>query len=439
MSSNKKLTRRSFIGGTMAAAAAAGLNASRERVLRQENRYAKPEIQEYRRLGRTGFKVSDIGFGSGELADAALLEAILDTGVNYIDTAEGYLRGGSERIIGKVMQKRDRKKVFISTKLGLRDDATEASILDRAGKSLERLQLDYVDCLMIHAPATVEHLQNPAFHNAFARLKADGRVRFCGVSNHGSQWNEVPQTMEKVLLAATEDGRFDVMLFVYNFLQQEQGNRILNACRDKNIGATLMKTNPVLNYMEVKDRVEEARAQGREPGEYQVNLLTRLKERADAAEKFRSRYGLDGFDKVREAAVRFALHNQNVNTACLTIKNYNDLDFYVRLSGLNFGPYEEKVLTDYTAAAGPLYCRHACGECEAACPRRVPVNTIMRYHQYFAGQGREKSAMLKYARLASADAGNCITCNSRACEHACPYGVPVQGLLGMAHQTLTLA
>jgi uncharacterized protein len=437
MSSKKKVTRRSFIGGTMAAAAA-GLNAARRPVFKQENRYAKPEIQDYRKLGRTGFKVSDIGFGSGELADAALLEAILDTGVNYIDTAEGYLRGGSERIIGKVMQKRDRKKVFISTKLGVRKDATESSILDRSGKSLERLQLDYVDCLMIHAPATVEHLKNPAFHNAFARLKADGRVRFCGVSNHGSQWNEVPQKMEEVLLAAAEDGRFDVMLFVYNFLQQEQGSSILEACRDNNIGATLMKTNPVLNYMEVKDQVEEARAQGREPGEYQINLLSRLKERADAAEKFRARYGLDGYDRVREAAVRFVLHNRNVNTACLTIKNYSDLEFYVRLSGLDFGSYEEEVLTDYAAAAASLYCRHACGDCEAACPHRVPVNTIMRYHQYFAGQGREKSAMLKYARLASTDAGKCITCTSGACEHACPYGVPVQGLLGMAHQTLSL-
>jgi RNase P/RNase MRP subunit p30 len=64
--------------------------------------------------------------------------------------------------------------------------------------------------------------------------------------------------MDKVLQAAAEDGRFDVMLFVYNFLQQEQGQRVLKACKENNVGATLMKTNPVLNYFEMKENAEKA-------------------------------------------------------------------------------------------------------------------------------------------------------------------------------------
>lgn len=430
-----KLSRRTFLGGSLAAFAGTGF--SRYEIFTERTRnQAKPKIQEYRTLGRTGFKVSDIGFGSGELADPALLEAVLDSGVNYIDTAEGYRRGGSERIIGRVMKNRDRKKVFISTKLGVREDATESSLLDRARKSLQRLQTDYIDCLMIHAPPTVERLKNEAFHKTVARLKEEGRVRFCGVSNHGSQWNEVPQTMQKVLLAAADDGRFDVMLFVYNFLQQDQGRAVLKACTENNIGATLMKTNPVLNYVEVKQRMDEALSEGREPGDSQKRLLSRLKERADAAEKFKQNYGLDGYDQVREAAVRFVLDDSRVNTACLTIKNYMDLEFYMGLSGKNFGPLEKKMLASYREVSGPLYCRHACHQCESRCPHGVPVNTIMRYQQYFTGQGREKSAMEKYASLPSPGAELCRSC-SGSCETACPYGIPIQGLLVLAHQTLT--
>ena len=54
--------------------------------------------------------------------------------------------------------------------------------------------------------------------------------------------------MEKVVLAAVEDGRFDVGLFVYNFLQKEQGEKIIEACQKNKVGVTLMKTNPVKVY-----------------------------------------------------------------------------------------------------------------------------------------------------------------------------------------------
>ena len=75
------------------------------------------KIKEYRTLGRTGFKVSDLS--TGGTFDEGVLNALLDAGVNYIDTAESYGNGQSETIIGKVMKNHDRKKVFITTKLSV--------------------------------------------------------------------------------------------------------------------------------------------------------------------------------------------------------------------------------------------------------------------------------------------------------------------------------
>ncbi|UCE40597.1 MAG: aldo/keto reductase [Candidatus Aminicenantes bacterium] len=433
-----RISRRGFMGGSLAVLAGLGLpRGSKLFGQTSDTNTDGPKIKEYRTLGRTRFNCSDIGFGSSGVTDPAFIVAVLDAGVNYIDTAESYLRGQVESAIGKAMQGRDRKKVFISTKMGLRQNVTKQDVIDRANKCLERLKLDYVDCLQIHMPSTVAALKNEAYHSAIKDLKTEGKVRFSGLSNHGSQWGDVPETMEQVHLAAAEDGRFDVALLVYNFIQQEMGENILKAYKKKNVGATLMKTNPVMNYLEMKERVDKSEEEGRDVNPRMKALIERLKARADRAETFKSRYSLTKFNEIRDAAIKFVLNNPDVNAACPTILNYNDLEAYVSLSGSKFDLKAQNTLAAYKTTFGEFYCRHACGKCEPQCPHGVPVNTIMRYNHYFLGQGKEKAAMLDYAALPTNKADICSMCGGH-CEQACPYGVPVQGLLMMAHRILTL-
>ena len=436
---DKKMSRRGFIGGSVAVMGSLGLPGA-ERLFSQSSdaNAGRPKIKEYRTLGRTGFRCSDIGFGSSGVTDPALIGAVLDAGINYVDCAEGYLRGRVEKAIGDAVVNRDRKKVFLTTKLALRKGDTKQSIIERANKCLERLQSGYIDCLMIHMPSTVEALNNEAYHAAIEDLKAEGKVRFSGLSNHGSQWGDVPETMEKVHLAAAEDGRFAVALLVYNFIQRDMGENILKAYKKKNVGATLMKTNPVLNYLEMKERVDQSQKEGRDINPRMRALVERLKARADRAEAFKDRYNLTNFNEIRDAAIKFVLNNPNVSSACPTILNYSDLETYVSLSGKKFDLKARNTLAAYNATFGDLYCRHACGECEPECPYGVPVNTIMRYNHYFVGQGKEKAAMLEYAALPTNKADACAGCEGY-CERACPYGVPVQGLLMLAHRNLTLA
>ena len=432
------MSRRGFMGGSLVALTGFGLSRGAKLFGQEtETNTDGPKIKKFRTLGRTGFKCSDIGFGSSGVTDPALISAILDAGVNYVDCAEGYLRGQVEKTIGEAMVNRDRKKVFLTTKLGLRKNDTKQTVIERANKCLGRLQSDYIDCLMIHMPSTVAALDNKAYHEAIKDLKAEGKVRFSGLSNHGSQWGDVPETMEKVHLAAAEDGRFDVALFVYNFIQRDMGENILKAYKKKNVGATLMKTNPVLNYEERKVEIDKAEEEGRDIPPRARALVERLKARADQAESFKNKYSLSNFNEVRDAAIKFVLNNPDVNSVCPTILNYSDLEAYVSLSGSEFDLKAQNTLAAYKANYGELYCRHACGECEPQCPYGVPVNTIMRYNHYFMGQGREKEAMLEYASLPTNKADVCSKCDGH-CEKACPYGVRVQGLLMLAHQTLTL-
>jgi ferredoxin len=113
------------------------------------------------------------------------------------------------------------------------------------------------------------------------------------------------------------------------------------------------------------------------------------------------------------------------------------LENFISLSGTRLEDMEKKKLAAYKEGCGPLYCRHACGICESVCPNRVPVNTIMRYNHYFEAQGKEKYAMKCYAKMSAPKADLCAQCQGY-CESACPYGVSIQGLLTLAHRTLSL-
>jgi len=361
-----KMGRRSFIGGSLTAFASVGWT-GKEKLFKVSEQKEPPQkrIQEYRILGRTGFKCSDISFGSSGVTDSAFMKSVLDAGVNYIDTAESYVRGQVERTIGQAMKGRDRKSVFISTKFGLGRDRSKRALKDKALKCLERLQMDYIDCLMIHMPSTVEDLKTEGFHAAVQELKAEGKVRFCGLSNHGPQWGDVPETMEKVHGAAAEDGRFDVALLVYNFVQKDASERILKAYKAKNVGTTIMKSNPVLNYDERKVEADQAVESGRELNQGTKDLLARLKARSDLMDGFKTKYKLSTFDEVRSAAIRFVISNPDVHCVCPTILTFDDLEFYLSLSGKRLTLLEGQMLADYTSVCGEFYCRHACGEYES--------------------------------------------------------------------------
>jgi len=406
------------------------------RAVQTISRPAAAKIKGYRLLGRTGFEVSDIGFGCGELAEPTLLEAALDRGINYIDTAENYANGQADRIIGKAIKGRNRKSLFVTTKLGLTGESTKEKFLERARHCLERMQTDYIDCLMMHFPFRIEHLKTEGFHEAARQLKAEGRIRFCGLSNHGSHYEDAPESMEKILLAAAEDGRFDVMLFVYNFIQDEMGGRALQACREKKIGAAIMKSNPVGSYEEALERIEAYKKYGQAVPESLISLAARLKILAARAEAFQAKYRLAGGTETARAAVQFVLANQDVSTVCCTFKNTDDLEKFLPVSGSKLGIAGQAELQLYAATFGRLYCRHACGLCEPECPHSVPVNTIMRYEHYLRAQGREKSARGKYLAQIAVKSDRCRCC-SGYCEKACPYGVPVQGQLVLAHERFT--
>ena len=446
MDSGRSLSRRGFLKST-GAGGGGGLITGASPEDAHTGRPQESGIREYRRLGRTGFQASDIGFGTGNLDNANVLAVALDLGVNYIDTAEHYVNGRAESTIGEVMGDRDRSSLFITTKINVSHAAvsrgrdSKEGIKERFRQCLARMRTDYADCLMIHLTPSVAMVAHEGFHAAFQELKAEGRVRFLGLSNHGMQhavYGGIEESMEDVIGAAAQDGRFDVALFVYNFLQKEQGERIIEACRGKDMGVTLMKTDPVGIGSILGERLEGDLEAGRQVSEARERVVRDYLRWTEAAEEFKARHGLRTESEVRGAATKFCLENPGVHSVCATINSFDVLESFVALSGERLTEAEKPALAGYASLLGPFYCRHGCGICEPACPRGVAVNDILRYGHYFDAQRREKQAMQKYASLRRADARGCLECDG-PCEAACPFGVPAPALLARAHRRLTLA
>jgi aryl-alcohol dehydrogenase-like predicted oxidoreductase len=150
----------------------------------------------YRELGRTGWRVSEVSFGAwaiggswGSVDDResiAALHKALDLGVNFIDTADVYGDGHSERLIAGVLKER-REEVIVATKAGRRldphtaDGYTAANLTRFVERSLRNLDTDRLDLVQLHCPPT-EVYYRPEVFGAMDDLVQAGKVRYYGVS-----------------------------------------------------------------------------------------------------------------------------------------------------------------------------------------------------------------------------------------------------------------
>jgi predicted aldo/keto reductase-like oxidoreductase len=441
---NCKISRRNFLKVSGAAVAGSTLT------MCSGTKEKEAKIRQYRTLGRTGFKVSDIAMGGTRNQDSNVVRYAYDQGINYFDTGETYVRGKSESIIGEALQFMDRKKIFITTKIHLNDKDTEETVLDRFRKCQERLKTDYIDAFDMHGVPDIATLSHKGFHSAVNKLKAEGRVKFIGLSCHGPGRTE-GNSMEEVLCAAAEDGRFDIVLFIYNFMNKEAGEKILAACKKKNIGTTAMKTSPGVlkvtpfdpdNPTERQARsMDRMKSRGMSEEQITERMKQSVKRQEEAHEKtkpFIDKYHIETEDQLRKASIHWVINNPDMHTACVSFSDFDLIDKIVPLSGTKLSRAEADFLEKYKLAFNNQYCRHACTTCVDKCAHKLPVSTIMRYSYYFETQGREKYAMSKYASLKGQNGALCLDCDA-PCNGACPHGVNIQSNLLAAHSILTLA
>jgi aryl-alcohol dehydrogenase-like predicted oxidoreductase len=194
----------------------------------------------YRELGRTGWKVSDISFGAwaiggswGTVDDTeslAALHAAVDCGVNFIDTADVYGMGRSERLIAQL--KRERKsEIIVATKAGRRlsphtaDGYNERNLTAFIEDSMRNLSTDCLDLVQLHCPPTDVYYR-PEVFDALDRLVNAGKLRYYGVS------------VERVeeALKAIEYPNVQTVQIIFNCFRQRPADLFFEQAAQKRVG-----------------------------------------------------------------------------------------------------------------------------------------------------------------------------------------------------------
>jgi len=350
----------------------------------------------YRPLGRTEILVSEISLGSSPLPDPDLLRAIIDRGVNYIDTSHNYDNGNAERQIGRLLKDVGRDKVHFSTKFHVEPRDTTASIMASVHGSLRRLDLETIDVLMIHGAETAAVLIDDRVLEAYERLKKEGAFRFRGLSCHANQ--------DEVVRRAVECGLYDMVQVGYNVFDiQGSGGEI--------------ETYPdYLGTSGLRALIELAHSKG--VGVVAMKTLKVGGLRQDLA-KYRT-----GAVSICQAMLKWVLADERVASAVTEILNRQQMEEDLGAAGAGLAASERATLDRYVRENGVDYC-HSCAACRKACPAGIDTTAVLRALAYHESYGKADRAKETYASLlGEGRVPACRDCG--ACEKACPYGVAVR-------------
>jgi len=328
---------------------------------------------EYRILGKTGLKISRMGFGGIPIQkiDAQgtkkLMHSLLDAGINYIDTARGYTV--SEEYLGFALEG-IRQHFILATKAMSRDREGMAKDIQT---SFHNLRTDYIDLYQVHNPglADLDKVCAPGGAlEALLEAKSAGKIGHLGVTAH---------TLE-VFEKALELSWVETIMFPYNIVET-QGEDLIRRCAERNIGFICMKP---LAGGALDDATLALRFVMQNPD---IGVV------------------IPGMAEEAELAQNIAAIN---DTAPLTPEELDKI---------------QKIRSDL----GTEFCRR-CNYC-APCTVGIPISGVFLIEGYLSRYGLEDWAKFRYDGLAKT-ASDCIGCG--VCETRCPYNLPIREMLQRA-------
>lgn len=326
---------------------------------------------EYRTLGKTGLRVSRLGFGGIPIqridpaGTRALVEKMAQAGINYIDTARGYTV--SEAYLGQALEGL-RDKFILATKSMARDRAGMAQDIQR---SLENLRTDFIDLYQIHNPSLAQLDQVLAPGGALEALleaKAAGKIGHIGLTAHSVE------VFEKALAQPW----VETIMFPYNIVE-DQGRDLIRRCREANVGFIAMK--PLAG------------------GAIEDGAL----------------------------ALRYILGNEDVTVAIPGMASGEELAQNLA-AAQDRRPLSQEELDAMAALRkelGTQFCRR-CNYCQP-CTAGIQISSAFLFDGYLRRYGLADWARERYQAMEK-KAGDCLNCG--ACEARCPYHLPIRKMLG---------
>ena len=325
---------------------------------------------EYKVLGKTGLKISRLGFGGIPIQkiDAEgtkkLIEELVNEGVNFIDTARGYTV--SEEYLGFALDGVRDKFVLATKSMSRTKEAMERDI----EISLKNLRTDYIDLYQIHNPSAKDIEQVTAKGGALEALieaREAGKIGHIGITLHSAE----------LFAKAVEMPWVETVMFPYNIVET-QGEALIEECAKRDIGFICMK--PLAG-----GAIEDA-----------------------------------------SVALRFVVSNPNVT---VVIPGMSDMaEIAQNVSAVSdtspLSSEEKEKIESLKSLLGTTFCRR-CNYC-APCTVGINIPAVFLFEGYYSRYDLKEWASERYATLAKT-ASDCVGCG--ACESRCPYQLPIREML----------
>jgi len=334
----------------------------------------------YRVLGKTGLKVSSVGYGCMITSDPTVITRAVDMGINYFDTSRGYQSGQNERMVGAALGAK-RKDIFLSSKC---DQKTGAGILAELDTSLKKLQTDHLDVWLLHGKDTPELIPDELVE-AQRKAKQQGKVRFIGMSTHA-----LPVVADRVI-----EAKLEIVQAQYNFASAAEWGPALEKLHQAGVGLVAMK---VMAKVGGRGRRGPGAAAPPPPPARPANFAP--------------------------AALKWVLKNPIISTTVPSMTDIDQLEqnFSV-MAQQQFTDADQKILTARLQEITPYFCR-MCGQCAGQCPQGLPVADMVRFVMYADGYGQFPLGREHFLRMsAEHQAVRCDQCPT--CVVQCPHGVTV--------------
>lgn len=328
---------------------------------------------EYVELGKTGLKISKLGFGGipiqriEEDQTPLLIDALIDKGINFIDTARGYTV--SEQYLGKALEGK-REHFVLATKSMARTKSAMAQDIDI---SLHNLRTNYIDLYQIHNPSMEQLdqvLHTDGALEALQEAKEAGKIRHIGLTAHSIEVFERALKLDFI----------ETIMFPYNIVER-QGEELIQKCMEKKIGFIDMK--PLAG-----GAIEDA-----------------------------------------QLAIRFIMNNPAVSVVIPGMADIKEIEQNVKAveNVLPLTSNEIKQMEEIKQKLGNQFCRR-CNYC-APCSVGINIPSVFLFAGYLERYGLASWAKDRYQSL-SVKASACIDCG--ICETRCPYELPIREMLKKA-------
>jgi aryl-alcohol dehydrogenase-like predicted oxidoreductase len=313
-------------------------------------------------------------------SDPSVLLRAFDLGINFYDTADCYMHGHNEEMVGKAFEGK-RQKVFIQTKVHAHDEKKMRASVER---SLRRLRTDYIDVLVWHGHSSREEISDPKLFEFMSKMKKEGKVRFTGFSAHNR--------MATLLREAAKSNLHDVALVSYNFTHSRDLKEAVAMAAKSGMGIVAMKT---------------------QAGGYKKEKMGGL--------------------SPHQAALKYVLMDQNVSCAVPGVTTIEQIEECAAVMGTSFSKGDLDALKQYQSFLQGRICT-MCGGCIGKCPYGVSQGDLLRLVMYHDGYENDSLLRESLQMITRQDIQRCSECPT--CSVICRRGLDVRAQIMMAQKVI---